>query len=73
MRVTLVIDEKLITEVEKLTGEKSKGKAVNKALTEYVRRRKIDELRSMAGKIDVVDNLEELENLEMEEMKDTER
>ena len=69
MRTTSEIDERLIGEVMGLTGEKSKGKAVSKALEEYVRRRKIEELRSMLGKIDLVDNWRELEELEIEEMR----
>lgn len=72
MRVTLEIDEDLVGKVIELTGEKSKGKAVNKALEDYVRRRKIEELRSMLGKIDMVDNLKELEDLEIEEMEGAE-
>lgn len=71
MRTTLEIDEKLIGQVMGLTGEKSKGKAVSKALEEYVRRRRIEELRSMAGKIELVDNWQEMEELEIEEMRNT--
>ena len=55
MRTTLDVDEKLIEEVKKLTKEKSKGKAVNRALEEYIRRQRIDDLRSMLGKTDLVD------------------
>ena len=69
MRTTLNIDEELIDYVVESTGEKTKSKAVNTALKEYVRRRKIDELRAMAGKIDLIDNLEELEALEMEDLR----
>ena len=54
MRTTLDVDEKLIEEVKKLTKEKSKGKAVNKALEEYIRRQRVDDLRSMLGKTDLV-------------------
>lgn len=64
MRTTLNIDEKLIDEVAKLTGEKNKGKAVNKALEEYIRRKKIEELRAMLGTIDLVDNWYELRHME---------
>ena len=64
MRTTLDIDEKLLVEVGKLTNEKSKSKAVNKALDEYVRWRKIEELRSLAGKIDLLDNWYEIRHME---------
>lgn len=64
MRTTLDIDERLLEEVVKATGQKSKSKAVNKVLEEYVRRKRIQELRDMAGTIDLVDNWYELRHLE---------
>ena len=69
MRTTLNIDEELIDYALKATGEKTKSKAVNAVLKEYVRRRKIAALRALAGKIQMVDNLQELEALEMEELR----
>jgi Arc/MetJ family transcription regulator len=65
MRTTLDLDEKLLEEVVRATGEKTRSKAVNKALDDYVRGIKIDQLRAMAGKIDIVDNWRELEELEL--------
>jgi len=64
MRTTLEIDEKLLADVVALTGEKKKGKAVSKALQEYIRKRKIEELRAMLGTIDLVDNWYELRHME---------
>ncbi len=64
MRATFDIDEKLLDEVTKITGEKRKSKALNKALEEYVRRKKIDELWEMAGKMDLLDNWYELRHME---------
>ena len=55
MRTTLDIDEKLLEEVVEATGQKSKTRAVGKALEDYMRRRKIAELRSMAGKTQLDD------------------
>ena len=69
MRTTLDVDEKLLETMLKMTGEKSKSKAVNRAMKDYIRRRSIDELRAMAGKIDMIDNWQELEELELEEQK----
>mgnify|MGYP001443828527 CR=1 FL=1 len=68
MRTTLNVDDAVLDEVVKLTGEKNKSKAVNRALEEYLRRRRIAELKEMAGKIDLVDNLKELEELELKEL-----
>lgn len=72
MRTTVDIDPKLLEELVELTGEKSKSRALNKAAEEYIRRKRIDELRAMLGKIDLVDNWRELEELELEEMRDNE-
>lgn len=53
MRTTLDIDEKLVGEVMALTGEKNKGRAVNKAMEEYVRQTRIKGLLALRGKLDL--------------------
>ena len=58
MRTTLDIDRELLDKVVETTGERSKTKAVNKALQEYVRRVSVSELREMAGKY-VIDDTRE--------------
>lgn len=40
MRVSVEIDEKILTEVMQLTGESGKGPALTKAVSEFVNRRK---------------------------------
>ena len=55
MRTTLDIDEKLLDSVVKATGEKTKSKAVNRIMGDYIRSIKIDELRAMLGKIELDD------------------
>ena len=55
MRTTLNVDEELLDKVVKATGERSKSKAVSRALTEYVRGLAYDELRQMAGKMPIDD------------------
>ena len=67
MRTTLDVDLKLLDEVIETTGERSKSVAVNKVLEEYLRRKRVDELREIAGNIDLVNNLSELEVLELRE------
>ncbi len=69
MRTTLDIDPKLIDEVEKLTGEKSASKAINKVLAEYVRKEKLSALRDFIGKSELVDDLRERKDLELADMK----
>jgi Arc/MetJ family transcription regulator len=59
MRTTIDIDEELMKKVVKDTGEKSKSRAVNKVLEEYMRRRAIEDIRAMVGKIQIDDLREE--------------
>ncbi len=53
MRTTLTLDEGLVAEVMKATTAKTKTKAVTMALKQFVRRSKIDTLRSLLGTIQV--------------------
>ena len=67
MRTTLDIDSKLLDSVVSATGEKSKSRAVNAALKEYIRRKHVQELIDSWGKIIVDDHSEQA--LEVEERK----
>lgn len=53
MRTTLNVDEKLLEDVMCLTDERDKGRAVNTALSEFIRRRRMDELRALLGNLDL--------------------
>ena len=55
MRTTLDVDRKLLDQVVETTGERSKSAAVNRALQDFVRRTKINELRAMAGTVHLDD------------------
>ena len=44
MRATLNIPDNLIEEVQKITGEKSKTKAITIAIKEYIRQKRIKEM-----------------------------
>jgi hypothetical protein len=67
MRTTLDIDSQLLADIEDLTGENSKSKAVNKALEEYRQMKAIQNILAMAGKIE----MRSWEEMEEEEMKAT--
>ena len=71
MRTTLDIDERLVGDVVESTGEKNKSRAVSQALSLYLQWKAIKELRAMAGKIVLVDNIEEI--LEEQNRLDLER
>ena len=65
MRTTLNLDEKLLEQVIEATGEKSKTKAVNKAMEEFIRDIRIKHLRSLRGKLDLdFDAIHKLRELE---------
>ena len=70
MRTTLDLDENLLREIILMTGEKTKSKAVSKVLEEYARRKSIEEIRALAGNIDIDDNWRALEDLELKEQEE---
>lgn len=59
MRTTLAVKEELIEEVKSLSGVRTKKEAVEKALEEYIRRRKAKRLLDLEGKIDLAFTLDE--------------
>ncbi len=65
MRTTLDIDEELIEGVLSETAEKSKSRAVNKALEEYLRQVRIQRLLDLQGKLDLdLDDWDEVRHME---------
>ena len=58
MRTTLDLPDNLVEEAQKLLGFKSKTDTVVLSLTELIRRRRLDELKSLMGKIDLDLDLE---------------
>lgn len=49
MRTTLDLDEKLLEDASRLANGKTKKAVVEEALREFIRRRRIEELRRMIG------------------------
>ncbi len=68
MRTTLNLDEGLINELMAVTEAKTKVEAVHVAISEFVRRRKLEDLKALSGKVHIADNWRELEELEMTEV-----
>jgi hypothetical protein len=73
MRATLNIPDDLLAEVQKISGEKSKTKAITTAMQEFIKQKKIKELIALRGKIQIDDVTEELEKLETEEMEENDK
>jgi len=59
MTTTLSIREDLLKEVRELSGAKTKKEAVERALEEFVRRRRAKRLIELEGKIDLSFTLSE--------------
>lgn len=51
MRSTVTIDNKRLDELVYETKARSKASAVNEAINEYLRRKKIERIMSMKGKL----------------------
>lgn len=47
MRITIDVDEEVLAQAMKLTGETKKGPAITKAATEYVRRQMVSKFATM--------------------------
>ncbi len=60
MRTTLAINEDLLEEVKTLSGVRTKREAVERALEEFIRRRKAKRLLDLEGKVELSFTLNEL-------------
>ena len=65
MRSTVTLDKKRLDELVYETKARSKVSAVNEAITEYLKRRKIESIMSMKGKLEF--------DMTAEEIRDNER
>ena len=73
MRATLNIPDDLISEVQKLSGEKSKTKAIVSAMQEFVREKKLRNIVALRGKIKIDDVTRELDALEIKEQEENDK
>jgi hypothetical protein len=73
MRATLNIPDELITEVQNITGAKSKTKAVVTAIQEFIRKRRMEQLLALKGRIEIDYDWELEEKREVEAQKKRER
>ncbi len=53
MRATLSIPDELISQGQQLTGEKTKTGAIVHVMEDYVRRKKVDALLALRGRVTV--------------------
>jgi len=64
MRTTVTIEKDAIDELMDETKARSKAMAVREAVAEYLRRRKIDRIKSLKGKLDFDDTTAEARHRE---------
>lgn len=65
MRATLNIPDELIDAVQRLSGEKTKTQAIVTVMEEYVRRKKMEDLLALRGKIAIEYDWEREEEAEL--------
>jgi hypothetical protein len=71
LRATLSIPDKLVEDLVKETGAKNKTQAIIQAIDEYLRKKRVEKLLALQGKLDLEDNWQEIEAVEMGELEKT--
>ncbi|HMS83697.1 MAG TPA: type II toxin-antitoxin system VapB family antitoxin [Nitrospira sp.] len=66
MRTTLDLDEKLIRQLMDVTAAKTKTEAIHQAAAEMIRRKKLDQLKSLSGTIHLDLDWKRLEAVELQ-------
>lgn len=64
MRATVTIEKDTLDELLKETKSKSKASAVKIAINDYLRRKKIDKIKSMKGKMEFTITADEIRHRE---------
>lgn len=73
MRATLNIPDELLSETQKISGEKSKTKAIIIAMQEFIRQKKIKELIALKGKVEINYDWQKEEEREVKAQKKREK
>jgi hypothetical protein len=68
MRATLSLPDHLIEDLVKATGAKTKTQAITTAIEDYLRKKRLEKLLSLQGKLDLENNWKEMEAHEIEEL-----
>lgn len=71
MRTTLNLSELIVKEVEALYGSENRSRAVEKALEDAIRQKKLQAFMALKGKVEIdVDAIKEIRNAELSENED---
>ena len=66
MRTTLNLDEKLVSELMQITSAKTKTEAIHMAMRELIRRRKLEMLKALSGKVRIDLDMKSREKVEID-------
>jgi Arc/MetJ family transcription regulator len=69
MRTTLNLDDELVQELMKATRAKTKTDAIHQAISDTIRRKKLDKLKSLSGKIRINLDWQKQEDVEIRHQK----
>ncbi|CAN5876199.1 hypothetical protein BH23ACT11_BH23ACT11_30690 [soil metagenome] len=72
MRTTVTISDETLADLMRFSDSNTKTSAVNRAVEEWVRLRKAQELRSLRGKLTFEQGIDEIRGADIEEMEDLE-
>lgn len=67
MRATVTIEKDVLDELQRETRSKNKATAVKLAIREYLRRKKIEKIKSMKGKLEFDLTADEIRHHERQE------
>jgi len=67
MRTTITVQEVTMKDLVRFSKGKTKTAAVNHAIRDWVRLKKMQQVKALCGKLDIADDLAELRALEMKE------
>jgi len=67
MRTTLDLDERLMSQLLKVTKARTKTEAIHVAAGELIRRRTVERIKALRGKVALADNWKTLRDLETHE------
>lgn len=73
MRTTLNLDDELVKELMRVTGAKTKTEAIHLAISEFLRRKKIEGLLALEGKLHLDLDWREMEERELKAQEARER
>jgi len=68
MRTTIHVADSVFEDLMRFTEAKTRTRAVNQALTEWVRHQRIERLRSLRGRLHIDTDPKALRQLEVEEV-----